>query len=63
MLDGAIAGSVFTSPPVDDVLSAIMTLAGKKNSLETLPRRYSGFHAKGAFINNVRTGGRGLAYL
>jgi len=27
MLDGAIAGSVFTSPPVDDVLSAIMTLA------------------------------------
>ena len=29
MLDGAIAGSVFTSPPVDDVLSAIMTLAGE----------------------------------
>jgi len=27
MLDGAIAGSVFTSPPVDDVLAAIMTLA------------------------------------
>ena len=36
MLDGAIAGSVFTSPPVDDVLSAIMTLAGKKKfTIET----------------------------
>lgn len=27
MLDGAVAGSVFTSPPVDDVLAAIMTLS------------------------------------
>ena len=27
MLDAAVAGSVFTSPPVDDILSAIAVLA------------------------------------
>ena len=39
MLDGAIAGSVFTSPPVDDVLAAIMTLAGNHIGFCTLFNR------------------------
>ena len=30
MLDAAVAGSVFTSPPVDDILAAIAVLASYK---------------------------------